>query len=88
MRGFKDGSYVKTAEFLSSIIKRTGHGVEIDPESFKEFDVKVVPTFVVAGIADHCEEGYCISAKYNKISGNVTFDYVLRLFEKSGDKVS
>lgn len=69
MRGFKDGSYVKTAAVLNDVIKKTGHGIVIDPESFKEFDVKMVPTFVVAK-----ENGY------DKVAGNVTFEYVMKLF--------
>ena len=47
LRGFKDGSYKETVVFLQEIMEKINYGVVIDPESFKEFDVKLVPTFVV-----------------------------------------
>lgn len=93
MRGLKDGSYKKTAEFFSEIVKNTGYGVVIDPESFKEFDVNVVPTFVIAEGTEKtkekkCKENQsCLPFKFNKVAGNVSFDYVMRLFERSGDKL-
>lgn len=99
LRGFKEGSYKKTAKYLGDMMRRTGYGVVIDPESFKEFDVKVVPTFVVAGARkEGCgnnvekvdvsvEGGSCESTNYNKIVGNVSFEYVERVFNQSGDKI-
>jgi conjugal transfer pilus assembly protein TrbC len=83
IRGFKDGSYIATAKYLSDIIEKTGYGVEVDPESFKEFDVKLVPTFVIA--APKCTEGNCKWDKFNKVTGNISFDHVLRLFAIRGD---
>ncbi|RZI47495.1 type-F conjugative transfer system pilin assembly protein TrbC [Rickettsiales endosymbiont of Peranema trichophorum] len=86
MRGFKDGSYIATVRFLGEIIKRTGYGVLIDPEAFKEFDVKIVPTFVIAYDNKGCKnEESCKTKKFHKVSGNVSFDHVIRLFEGSGD---
>ncbi len=99
MRGFKEGSYKKTAKYLSEMMRKTGYGVVIDPESFKEFDVKVVPTFVVAGVKEggcskNEEKGNlgtdaasCKNTKYNKIAGNVSFEYVEGVFNKSGGMV-
>ena len=99
MRGFKEGSYKKTAKYLSEMMRKTGYGVVIDPESFKEFDVKVVPTFVVAGVKEggcskNEEKGNlgtdaasCNGTKYNKIAGNVSFEYVEGVFNKSGGMV-
>jgi type-F conjugative transfer system pilin assembly protein TrbC len=97
LRGFKEGSYKKTAYYLGDMMRKTGYGVVIDPESFKEFDVKVVPTFVVAGVRkegcgnnaekNDIEGGRCESADYNKIVGNVSFEYVERVFNQSGDKI-
>ena len=66
MRGFKEGSYKKTAKYLSEMMRKTGYGVVIDPESFKEFEVKVVPTFVVAGV----KEGGCSK---NEEKSNLVF---------------
>ena len=99
LRGFKEGSYKKTAYYLGDMMRKTGYGVVIDPESFKEFEVKVVPTFVVAGAKkEGCgnnvekvdvsvEGGSCESGNYNKIVGNVSFEYVERVFNQSGDKI-
>ena len=61
LRGFMDGSYVKTAEFLQNIIKKTEYGVVIDPESFKEFDVIRVPTFVLSELPKDCLESQSCS---------------------------
>ena len=99
MRGFKEGSYKKTAKYLSEMMRKTGYGVVIDPESFKEFEVKVVPTFVVAGVKEGgCSKNEeksnlgtdtvsCNGTKYNKIAGNVSFEYVEGVFNKSGEMV-
>ena len=88
IRGFKDGNYVATVKFLNEIIIKTGYWVEIDPESFKEFEIKLVPSFVVAGPRNKCLENQsCSPTKFNKVVGNVSFDYVVRLFENSGDKL-
>ena len=99
MRGFKEGSYKKTAKYLSEMMRKTGYGVVIDPESFKEFEVKVVPTFVIAGVKEggcskNEEKGNlgadtvsCNGTKYNKIAGNVSFEYVEGVFNKSGGMV-
>ena len=82
IRGFKDGSYIATVKELSDIIEKTGYGVEVDPESFEEFDVKLVPTFVVATSVS--TEGNDKRVKYNKVAGNISFDHVLRLFATRG----
>jgi type-F conjugative transfer system pilin assembly protein TrbC len=99
MRGFKEGSYKKTAKYLSEMMRKTGYGVVIDPESFKEFEVKVVPTFVIAGVKEGgCSKNEeksnlgadtvsCNGTKYNKIAGNVSFEYVEGVFNKSGEMV-
>jgi len=66
LRGFKDNSYIKTVQALQGIIEKTGYGVVIDPEVFREFAVTVVPTFVIVK-----------GGKITKLSGNVSFEYVL-----------
>ncbi len=88
MRGFKDGSYKKTAEALQQIIKETAYGIIIDPELFKEFDVKVIPTFVsVSEIEKMClPNTTCLPRKHNKLSGNVTVTYALEQLTKAGDR--
>lgn len=47
LRGFKEGSYIKTAKARQRVIQKTGEGVIIDPELFTLFNVTAVPTFVV-----------------------------------------
>lgn len=46
LRGFKDGSYIKTAHALQKVIHQTGQGFLIDPELFTLFAVTAVPTIV------------------------------------------
>lgn len=44
-----------------------------------------MPTFVVAEAACIGEGESCKSSKYNKISGNVSLEHVLRTFAKKDD---
>jgi type-F conjugative transfer system pilin assembly protein TrbC len=57
LRGFKDGSYIKTVKALQEIIQKTmssgdrpgeGQGFIIDPELFSLFSVTTVPTYVLS----------------------------------------
>lgn len=79
LRGFKQGSYKKTAYALNQIIAKTGYGVIIDPELYKEFGIKVVPTYVVTHEAKVCNTTQsCMPRKSNKLSGNVTPEFALQ----------
>lgn len=69
IRGFS-GSIKETVKQLNGLGQ-----VSIDPKLFKEFEVKAVPVFVVSDD----KSGYDIAA------GNVSLDFVLREFAKSGD---
>ena len=76
LRGFKEGSYKKTSVALEQIIKETEYGVIIDPEIYKEFDVKLVPAFVIAEPKTQClPNTSCKPRHFNKLSGNVTVQF-------------
>ena len=71
-RGLLEGSYKKTIAYLKPMMEATNAGAEINPEVFKEFNIKVVPSFVLSEGKLNCfEESSCESGKYNKIAGNI-----------------
>lgn len=84
LRGFKEGSYKKTVLALEEIIKKTEYGIVIDPELFKEFDIEVVPTFVIVK-HNNCARSICQSKKFNKLSGNVSVKFALETLLKGGE---
>jgi type-F conjugative transfer system pilin assembly protein TrbC len=68
IRGLIDNSWQKTLEKLKTLQAN----VDIDPEAFKRFDVKVVPTFVLVR-----EKGF------SSLEGNVSFSYAQKtLYEE------
>jgi type-F conjugative transfer system pilin assembly protein TrbC len=67
IRGLVDNSFVKTAKAIQEI----GAGVVLDPTLFKEYDIKVVPTFV----QKH-------KNAYQRIAGNVSLSYALEVFTR------
>ena len=60
LRGLKDSSFKATAEYL----KVLEISVQIDPESFKKYQISRVPTIVALG-----------DNQFNSISGNISFQY-------------
>ena len=83
LRGFKQGSYKKTVQALNQIITKTGYGVIIDPELYKEVAIKVVPTYVVTQEAKACQATQsCMLRKSNKLSGNVTPEFAIQKLKK------
>jgi len=60
LRGLKDSSFKATAEYLKAL----EISVQIDPESFKKYQINRVPTIVAIG-----------DNKFNSISGNISFQY-------------
>jgi conjugal transfer pilus assembly protein TrbC len=86
LRGFKEGSYKKTIEALDHIIKETGYGVIIDPEIYKEFDIKLIPAFVIAEPKAQClPNTSCRLRNFNRLSGNVTVQFAKqKLFSEKG----
>jgi len=60
LRGLKDGSFKATAEYLKAL----EISVQIDPESFKKYQINRVPTIVA--LRDN---------EFDSISGNISFQY-------------
>jgi type-F conjugative transfer system pilin assembly protein TrbC len=88
LRGFKENSYRKTVAAFEELVKKTDYGVSIDPELFKEFDIKAVPAIVVSAPSVICPANTsCPKAPYNKLSGNVSIRYALEEFRKKGEKL-
>ena len=73
IRGLVENSFVKTVKAIQEI----GAGVVLDPTLFKEYNIKVVPTFV----RKH-------KSAFQKIAGNVSLAYALEMFtrEKAEDE--
>ncbi len=88
MRGFKEDSYKKTVIALEEIIKKTEHGVVIDPELFKEFEIKSVPAFVITKPKVPCTNNMsCGLRGHNKLSGNVTVGFALNELLEKGEEL-
>ena len=75
LRGLKDNSFKKTAKILQPIINDTKISFNIDPETFKEYNITQVPSYV---LEDH--EG-----NHDKMIGNVTIPYFLEQIRTNGD---
>ena len=82
MRGFKEGSIIKTTTALSKFIEKTGGGVIIDPVLFKKYKIKRVPSFVLTRACDGV--GSC-KKKYDVLRGNVSPRYALEKFSTQGE---
>lgn len=95
LRGFKDGSYLKTAKALQEIILKTGQGVLIDPELYTLFDITAVPTFILAKpFKLSPQERIQTPIKWapikwapihDKIQGHVSICYALEQFAREGE---
>lgn len=58
--------------------------IDVDPESFRRYEIKHVPTYLVARVEESAEEtpacssaGSCKAGQFVAISGDVTLDYAL-----------
>lgn len=81
-RGFKNGSVKDFMAGLAPTLEKGQKldGVGIDPRLFRAFGVTQVPTYVVvSGDFDPCDGFHCTTMlpSYDRLSGNVTADYVL-----------
>lgn len=90
LRGFKEGSYLKTAQSLQNIIIKTGQGVIIDPELYTLFNITAVPTFVLAkpfnlNTAERIQTPIKWAPIHDKLQGHVSTHYALETFAKEGD---
>lgn len=73
IRGLKNNSFKETFAYIKQM-QAQGIAIDIDPQAFEQFDVQIVPTFVLS-------EGF----KYDKIAGNISVHYVLEQFAQHGD---
>lgn len=85
LRGFHEGSYVKTAQELQKIILETGQGVVIDPELFTLFNIAAVPTFVLTKPFQLYAQERTQTPIHDKLQGHVGARYALEAFKKEGD---
>ncbi|MDP4154227.1 MAG: type-F conjugative transfer system pilin assembly protein TrbC [Bacillota bacterium] len=85
LRGFHEGSYVKTAQALQKIITKTGQGVIIDPELYSLFDITAVPSFVLAKPFNVIAAERTQTPMHDKLQGHVSVHYALETFAKEGD---
>lgn len=95
LKGFKEGSYRKTAQALQEIIIKTGEGFIIDPELYTLFNITAVPTFVLAKTFQ-LPSGERIQTPikwapikwapiHDKVQGHGSAQYALEVFAKEGD---
>ena len=82
LRGFKDGSYLKTAQALQQIIQETGQGFMIDPELFSLFAVTAVPTYVLSRPFQFNAPGVTQTPLHDRLQGHVSVSYALGVFAK------
>ncbi|MEO0347728.1 MAG: type-F conjugative transfer system pilin assembly protein TrbC [Pseudomonadota bacterium] len=86
MRGLKEDSFQKTHNFFTQIVKKTDYGVIIEPELFKEFNIKAVPSFVNAPANSNCLPNTNCRRPFNVISGNITVAKAWQLLSERGSK--
>ena len=84
LRGFKDGSYFKTAQALQHIIQETGQGFMIDPELFSLFAITAVPTYVLSKPFPFNSPEFTQTPLHDRLQGHVSVSYALRAFAKEG----
>lgn len=85
LRGFREGSYAKTAHSLHRIISETGQGFLIDPELFRLFSINVVPTFILSTPFQVNSLERTQTPIHDRIQGHVSTQYALETFAKEGD---
>jgi len=88
--GLPDNSWVKLNNMIMEIVEdQEGVGIQIDPEEFDRFNIKTVPAFVLIKeadwITDISEEPAEDKVIYDKVTGNIGTEAVLRLFAEQGE---
>lgn len=87
LRGLRDplgtpNAFSKTIDYLEGAAK-AGASMQIDPESFRKYGVKQVPTFVVAMRKEECATDQC-ERVVSSVTGDVSLDYALDYMVKQG----
>lgn len=85
LKGFKDGSYKKTALALQKIIQQADQGFIIDPELFNLFAITAVPTIILAKPFPLLSTERVQAPLYDRLQGHVSLRYALETFAKEGD---
>ena len=83
LRGLKNNSFVQTAKLVQDLQEEEG-SIIIDPNLFKEFGIKAVPSYVLS-VNNHCPPNTSCARAYDKLTGNVSPRYALELFARVGD---
>lgn len=85
LRGFFDGSYLKTAKAFQKIIAETDQRVLIDPELYTLFNVTAVPTFVLAKPFQLYAQERIQTPLHDQLQGHVSAHYAVEQFAEKGD---
>ena len=97
IRGFHGDRLSTTLKRLTALQElapatKTHGGVSIDPTAFARFGVEVAPTVIVsAAPLPPCATKGCAgdpAPAHDRIAGNITLDYALRLLAADGDQAS
>lgn len=84
-RGLENNSFKLTAEHIQKIVKEDDEAsIIIDPTLFTKFEIKQVPSFILAK-EEACADQMSCSSMYDKISGNVTPKFALEKFAEKGE---
>jgi conjugal transfer pilus assembly protein TrbC len=79
LRGFKNNSLTETAQAIQAL-GEPGGNVLVNPNAFTKYQVKAVPTLVLANattIDQVDREGCALPEHYVAVSGDVSLDYAL-----------
>lgn len=87
LRGFEQGSLVKTAAHVRRLIGQHSISFKVDPQAFERFAVMRAPTFVLLRAdaqSRECGAGTCYASQaFVSTSGDVSIDYALEHIEKT-----
>jgi len=75
----------KTMEALQPV-GATGAKIQIDPEAFGRYNIKVVPTFVIATKEESCAAEQCDTKSF-ALAGDVTLEYALEQWSNRGGAI-
>ena len=75
----------KTMEALQPVAA-TGAKIQIDPEAFGRYNIKAVPTFVIATKDESCATEQCDTKSF-ALTGDVTLEYALEQWSNRGGPI-
>jgi len=90
IRGLVDGSFEETLKAVKAAFDdKTAAGVAIDPQVFRTYGIKAVPTFVVADRPfEPCYGLDCVAPAppHDRISGNISLEEALQRLSRDGSE--